>query len=71
MNDSPEPLLELKDIEVSYGAIAALKGISLKVFKGEIVTILGANGAGKSTTMRAICQLVKARSGSIHYKGTT
>ena len=68
MNSSLEPLLEIKDLSVNYGAIAALKKISLEVYKGEIVTILGANGAGKSTTMRTICQLQKAKSGSIRYK---
>lgn len=63
-----EVLFEIKDLEVSYGSIAALKGISLDVCKGEIVTILGANGAGKTTTMRTISQLLKARSGSIRFK---
>jgi branched-chain amino acid transport system ATP-binding protein len=62
-------LFEIKDLEVSYGSISALKGISLKVHKGEIVTILGANGAGKTTTMRTISQLLKAKSGSIRFKG--
>jgi branched-chain amino acid transport system ATP-binding protein len=64
-----ELLFEIKDLEVSYGSIAALKGISLKVHKGEIVTILGANGAGKTTTMQTISQLIKAKSGSISFKG--
>ena len=58
-------LFEIKDLEVSYGSIAAIKGISLEVHKGEIVTILGANGAGKTTTMRTISQLLKAKAGSI------
>jgi len=62
-------LFEIKDLEVSYGSIAAIKGISLSVNKGEIVTILGANGAGKTTTMRTISQLHKAKSGSIKFKG--
>jgi branched-chain amino acid transport system ATP-binding protein len=62
-------LFEIKDLEVSYGSIAAIKGISLEVRKGEIVTILGANGAGKTTTMRSISQLLKAKSGSIRFKG--
>lgn len=62
-------LFEIKDLEVSYGSIAAIKGISLEVHKGEIVTILGANGAGKTTTMRTISQLLKAKSGSIKFKG--
>jgi len=66
---SNDVLFEIKDLEVSYGSIAAIKGISLQVKKGEIVTILGANGAGKTTTMRTISQLLKAKSGSIKFKG--
>ena len=62
-------LLEIRDLEISYGSIAAIKGISLDVCKGEVVTLLGANGAGKTTTMRAISQLVKAKSGEILFKG--
>ncbi len=62
-------LFEIKDLEVSYGSIAAIKGISLNVRKGEIVTILGANGAGKTTCMRTISQLIKAKTGSIRFKG--
>jgi branched-chain amino acid transport system ATP-binding protein len=61
-------LFAIKDLEVSYGSIAAIKGISLEVRKGEIVTILGANGAGKTTTMRTISQLLKAKAGSIRFK---
>ena len=66
---SNDVLFEIKDLEVSYGSITAIKGISLEVHKGEIVTILGANGAGKTTTMRTISQLLKAKSGSIKFKG--
>ena len=66
---SNDVLFKIKDLEVSYGSIAAIKGISLEVHKGEIVTILGANGAGKTTTMRTISQLLKAKSGSIKFKG--
>lgn len=66
---SNDVLFEIKDLEVSYGSIAAIKGISLEVRKGEIVTILGANGAGKTTTMRTISQLLKAKAGSIKFKG--
>jgi branched-chain amino acid transport system ATP-binding protein len=65
---SSEVLFEIKDLEVSYGSIAAIKGISLEVRKGEIVAILGANGAGKTTTMRTISRLLKAKSGSIRFK---
>ncbi len=66
---SASPLFEIKDLEVAYGSIDAIKGISLEVYKGEIVTILGANGAGKTTTMRTISQLHKAKAGSITFKG--
>jgi len=62
-------LFEIKNLEVSYGSIEAIKGISMNVGKGEIVTMLGANGAGKTTTMRTISQLLKAKSGSIMFKG--
>ena len=62
-------LFEIKDLEVSYGSIAAIKGISLEVRKGEIVTILGANGAGKTTTMLAIAGALKAVSGKVTFKG--
>jgi branched-chain amino acid transport system ATP-binding protein len=62
-------MLELKDLHVSYGSIAALHGVSLKVEQGSIVTLIGANGAGKSTTLRAISGLVRAGAGSIAYGG--
>ena len=55
-------LLELSGVVVRYGAIEALKGISLTVDEGEIVTLLGANGAGKTTTLRTISGLLEARS---------
>ena len=61
--------LEIRDLCVSYGGIRALKGISLSVEEGQIVTLIGANGAGKSTTLRAISGLEKAQSGSITYGG--
>ena len=57
--------LEIKDLHVSYGGIRALKGISLKVEDGQIVTLIGANGAGKSTTLRALSGLEKVQSGQI------
>ncbi len=60
-----EILLEIKDLHVSYGAIAAIKGIDIVVRRGEVVTILGANGAGKTTTLRTISGLLKAKSGHI------
>jgi branched-chain amino acid transport system ATP-binding protein len=63
------PILELKDIYTSYGNIEALKGISLKVMAGEIVTIIGANGAGKSTALMSICGIVPLKKGEIYYNG--
>ena len=62
-------MLEIKDLVVNYGSIHALHGISLKVEQGSIVTLVGANGAGKSTTLRAISGIVKAESGSIVFDG--
>lgn len=62
-------LLEVKDLVVSYGGIEALKGITFKVNVGEIATLIGANGAGKSTTLRAITGLVPVKSGSIFFDG--
>ena len=62
-------MLELRDLHVNYGAISALHGISLRVKQGDIVTLIGANGAGKSTTLRAISGLVKPRTGVIHFDG--
>ena len=61
--------LEIRDLCVSYGGIRALKGVSLSVDEGQIVTLIGANGAGKSTTLRAISGLQKVQSGSILYGG--
>ena len=63
------PVLEVNDVHTYYGAIHALKGISLKVDEGEIVTLLGANGAGKSTTLRSINGLNRPRQGSIRFQG--
>lgn len=63
-------MLEIKDLHVSYGAIKAVKGISFNVEEGEIVTLIGANGAGKSTTLRTISGLESAASGSIKFLGT-
>jgi branched-chain amino acid transport system ATP-binding protein len=62
-------LLEVKDLNVYYGAIHALQGISFNVNEGEIVSLIGANGAGKSTTLRALSGLIRPRSGSITFKG--
>ena len=62
-------ILEINDIHVYYGAIHAIKGVSLTVGQGEIVTLIGANGAGKSTTLRAINGLNRPRQGSIRFQG--
>jgi branched-chain amino acid transport system ATP-binding protein len=62
-------LLEINDLHTYYGSIHALKGISLHVDEGEIVTLIGANGAGKSTTLNTICGLLKPRSGDIQLAG--
>ena len=64
-----ETMLKVTDLVSSYGNIKALKGISLEVNKGEIVSLLGANGAGKSTFMKSILGMVNIESGSIRYKG--
>lgn len=63
------PLLEVKDIHTYYGHIHALKGVSLTVEEGEIVTLIGANGAGKSTTLRTISGMNKPRKGEVLYQG--
>jgi len=63
-------ILEVNDLHVNYGAIKAVKGISFYVDKGEIVTLIGANGAGKTSTLRAITGLEKVAQGSIHFKDT-
>ena len=62
-------MLKIESLEVAYGNIKAIKGISLEVNQGEIVTLIGSNGAGKSTTLRAISGILKPRSGSITFNG--
>lgn len=62
-------MLKVDNLEVAYGNIKAIKGISLEVNQGEIVTLIGSNGAGKSTTLRAISGILKPRSGSITFNG--
>ncbi|OGP84977.1 MAG: branched-chain amino acid ABC transporter ATP-binding protein [Deltaproteobacteria bacterium RBG_16_58_17] len=62
-------MLELRNVETFYGNIMALKGISLSISEGEIITLIGANGAGKSTTLMTICGLVPARRGDILFMG--
>jgi len=63
------PLLELKDLQVAYGGIQAVKGIDLSVDQGELVCLIGANGAGKTTTLKGITGLQPIKSGKIHYAG--
>ena len=63
-------MLKIENLKVSYGAIEAVKGISLEVPDGKIVTLIGSNGAGKSTTLRAVTGLVPSAEGSITYNGT-
>jgi branched-chain amino acid transport system ATP-binding protein len=63
------PLLEISDIHTHYGAIEALKGISLTVEEGEVVTLIGSNGAGKSTTLRSISGLTPASAGAVRFAG--
>jgi branched-chain amino acid transport system ATP-binding protein len=63
------PLLEVSDIHTFYGAIEALKGISLRVDEGEVVTLIGSNGAGKSTTLRSISALTPPTAGSVSFDG--
>jgi branched-chain amino acid transport system ATP-binding protein len=65
----PMSLLELDDVVATYGKVAALKGLTLRVDDGELVTMLGANGAGKSTTLRTISGLLKPQSGTIRLLG--
>jgi branched-chain amino acid transport system ATP-binding protein len=65
-----EPMLAVDDIAVYYGNIAAVKGLSLRVHPGEIVTLIGSNGAGKSTTLRAISGLLRPKAGVIDFEGT-
>jgi branched-chain amino acid transport system ATP-binding protein len=65
----PTPALEINNLTVYYGAINALESVNITVYTGEVVTLIGANGAGKSTTLRAISRIVKPRSGDIVYNG--
>jgi branched-chain amino acid transport system ATP-binding protein len=67
--ESSTPVLEIADIHLYYGAIHALKGVTLTVQQGEIVTLIGANGAGKSSTLRAINGINRPRTGSIRFMG--
>jgi branched-chain amino acid transport system ATP-binding protein len=62
-------LLEVRGLKVAYGGIQAVKGIDLDIARGELVTLIGANGAGKSTTLKALAGLLRPAAGSIHYNG--
>ena len=68
-DDTSEPLLALRKLEVAYGGIQAVKGIDISVAQGELVCLIGANGAGKTTTLKGICGLLPVKAGSIHYEG--
>ena len=69
MSENRKPLLKVDDINVYYGAIHAIKGISFEVYPDEIVTLIGANGAGKSTTLNTIAGLLRPRTGSVTFDG--
>ncbi|MEK7843553.1 MAG: ATP-binding cassette domain-containing protein, partial [Pseudomonadota bacterium] len=62
-------LLEVRGLKVSYGGINAVKGIDLEIREGELVALIGANGAGKSTTLRALAGLERPAGGTMHYQG--
>jgi branched-chain amino acid transport system ATP-binding protein len=64
-----DPLLEIRNLSVNYGAIQALQALNLEIYENEIVTLIGANGAGKSTTLRAISRLLNPVGGQIFYRG--
>ena len=66
---SSTPMLDVRQVDVAYGGIRAVRQLSMQVYPGELVALIGANGAGKSTTLRAICGLVPLAAGSIHYQG--
>ncbi len=67
--EGKDTILELKDLSVSYGNIAAVQNLNMTVYAGEIVTLIGSNGAGKSTTLRTISGLLRPRHGDVVYKG--
>lgn len=66
---SSTPMLDVRHVDVAYGGIRAVRQLSMQVYPGELVALIGANGAGKSTTLRAICGLVPLAAGRIHYQG--
>jgi branched-chain amino acid transport system ATP-binding protein len=64
-----KPILQVEDLSVHYGAIQALRGVSLSVPAGEVVALIGANGAGKTTTLRAVSRMLRASGGHIRFEG--
>ncbi|MBQ9618075.1 MAG: ABC transporter ATP-binding protein [Oscillibacter sp.] len=66
---SNEPVLKAEDLNVYYGSIHAIKGVSFEVYEGEIVTLIGANGAGKSTTLNTVSGILRSRSGAVTFLG--
>jgi branched-chain amino acid transport system ATP-binding protein len=66
---SSSPLLSVQDLTVRYGQVEALHGVTLRVFPGEVVALIGSNGAGKSTTLRAVSGMIRAESGSVTFDG--
>ncbi len=66
---SEAPILEVSDLRVHYGAIEALRGVSLEVPAGQVVALIGANGAGKTTTLRAVSRMIRASGGTIRFEG--
>ena len=70
MSEQKRCMLDVQDINVYYGAIHAIKGISFQVFEDEIVTLIGANGAGKSTTLNTVAGLLRPRTGAISFNGS-
>ena len=69
MTQQQETILQVSDLQVYYGAIHAIKGVSFEVKRDEIVTLIGGDGAGKSTTLNTVAGLLKPRSGSITFRG--
>ena len=66
---APAPILEVKDLQVHYGAIHAIRGISLEVPQGQVVALIGANGAGKTTTLRAVSKMLRPSAGELRFQG--
>jgi branched-chain amino acid transport system ATP-binding protein len=69
MTNPSNKLLELRDLRVAYGGIQAVKGLNIELREGELVSLIGANGSGKSTTLKAICGLLKPQGGEVRYQG--